>query len=213
MCPLAASQPQVLSNYSVSDAVATYYLYMQYVHPFIFALCTIIPCEPDEVLRKGSGTLCEALLMVQAFHANIIFPNKQETVLNKLTDDGHVLLQETYVGGHVEALESGVFRADIPCRFRLAPDALQQLIDQVPKTLAHAIEVEEGIPLEQVTNLQEVANEVVKTLKALQVWRISGKNKLNQHLISSLSLTYFWFTVCRLKLTSPRIVLFVGPTA
>ena len=24
---------------------------------------------------------------------------------------------ETYVGGHVEAIESGVFRADIPCRF------------------------------------------------------------------------------------------------
>lgn len=118
MCPLAASNPQVLSNYSVSDAVATYYLYMQYVHPFIFALCTIIPCEPDEVLRKGSGTLCEALLMVEAFHANIIFPNKQEQVFNKLTDDGHVLHQETYVGGHVEALESGVFRADIPCRFR-----------------------------------------------------------------------------------------------
>ena len=41
---------QVLSNYSVSDAVATYYLYMQYVHPFIFALCTIIPMEPDEVI-------------------------------------------------------------------------------------------------------------------------------------------------------------------
>ncbi|KAJ8941928.1 hypothetical protein NQ318_013261 [Aromia moschata] len=98
MCPLAASNPQVLSNYSVSDAVATYYLYMQYVHPFIFALCTIIPCEPDEVLRKGSGTLCESLLMVEAFHANIVFPNKEETILNKLTHDGHVLQQETYVG-------------------------------------------------------------------------------------------------------------------
>lgn len=57
--------------------------------------------------------------MVQAFHANIIFPNKQETVLNKLTDDGHVLDSETYVGGHVEALESGVFRSDLPCRFRM----------------------------------------------------------------------------------------------
>lgn len=57
--------------------------------------------------------------MVEAFHANIIFPNKQESELNQLTDDGHVLDQETYVGGHVEALESGVFRADIPCRFRL----------------------------------------------------------------------------------------------
>ena len=40
---------QVLANYSVSDAVATYYLYVKYVHPFIFALCTIIPMEPDEV--------------------------------------------------------------------------------------------------------------------------------------------------------------------
>ncbi len=40
---------QVLANYSVSDAVATYYLYMKYVHPFIFALCTIIPMGPDDV--------------------------------------------------------------------------------------------------------------------------------------------------------------------
>lgn len=57
-------QPQVLAQYSVSDAVATYYLYMKYVHPFIFSLCNIIPLCPDEVLRKGSGTLCETLLMV-----------------------------------------------------------------------------------------------------------------------------------------------------
>jgi len=45
---------QVLANYSVSDAVATYYLYMKYVHPFIFALCTIIPMEPDEVCTLPS---------------------------------------------------------------------------------------------------------------------------------------------------------------
>jgi hypothetical protein len=57
-------QPQILAQYSVSDAVATYYLYMKYVHPFIFSLCNIIPLRPDEVLRKGSGTLCETLLMV-----------------------------------------------------------------------------------------------------------------------------------------------------
>lgn len=54
-----------MASYSVSDAVATYYLYMTYVHPFIFSLATIIPMPPDEVLRKGSGTLCEMLLMVQ----------------------------------------------------------------------------------------------------------------------------------------------------
>lgn len=61
----AQEQPQVLSQYSVSDAVATYYLYMKYVHPFVFSLCNIIPLCPDEVLRKGSGTLCETLLMVR----------------------------------------------------------------------------------------------------------------------------------------------------
>ena len=114
-----------MASYSVSDAVATYYLYMQYapmpngaclvfgvwylvlgvlgawclvlgagclvlgawclvlgvwclvlgptplpstliryVHPFIFSLCNIIPMTPDDVLRKGSGTLCEVLLQV-----------------------------------------------------------------------------------------------------------------------------------------------------
>ncbi|XP_076350234.1 DNA polymerase epsilon catalytic subunit 1 isoform X2 [Tachypleus tridentatus] len=168
MCRMATEQPQVLANYSVSDAVATYYLYMKYVHPFIFALCTILPMEPDEVLRKGSGTLCEALLMVQAFHVNIIFPNKQETILNKMTDDGHVLDQETYVGGHVEALESGVFRSDLPCRFRLVPDAIQKLINQVPKTMKHAVEEEESIPLDQVTNFEEVCNDIVEKLSALR---------------------------------------------
>lgn len=60
----AAEKPQTLAEYSVSDAVATYYLYMKYVHPFIFSLCTIIPLNPDDVLRKGTGTLCEMLLMV-----------------------------------------------------------------------------------------------------------------------------------------------------
>ena len=53
MCRMASEQPQVLANYSVSDAVATFYLYQKYVHPFIFALCTIIPMEPDEVRLGG----------------------------------------------------------------------------------------------------------------------------------------------------------------
>ncbi|MEJ1281892.1 polymerase (DNA directed) epsilon [Cricetulus griseus] len=168
MCRMATEQPQTLATYSVSDAVATYYLYMKYVHPFIFALCTIIPMEPDEVLRKGSGTLCEALLMVQAFHANIIFPNKQEQEFNKLTDDGHVLDAETYVGGHVEALESGVFRSDIPCRFRMNPAAFDFLLQRVEKTMRHAIEEEEKVPVEQVTNFQEVCDEIKTKLTSLK---------------------------------------------
>eukprot|EP00112_Aurelia_sp_Birch-Aquarium-sp1_P000107 Seg1008.10 transcript_id=Seg1008.10/GoldUCD/mRNA.D3Y31 product="DNA polymerase epsilon catalytic subunit A" protein_id=Seg1008.10/GoldUCD/D3Y31 len=182
MCRMASEEPRVLSNYSVSDAVATYYLYMQYVHPFIFALCTIIPMEPDEVLRKGSGTLCETLLMVQAFHANIIFPNKQEQILNKFTSDGHLLESETYVGGHVEALESGVFRSDIPCRFRMVPEAFQKLIDSAAATLQDTIEREEKVPIDQVTNFDEVCTALKEKLGTLRDTPSRLENPMIYHL-------------------------------
>ena len=65
--------------------------------------------------------------MVEAFHKNIIFPNKQIVADHRMTDDGHLLESETYIGGHVEALESGVFRSDIACRFRLESDTLIKL--------------------------------------------------------------------------------------
>ncbi|XP_055866677.1 DNA polymerase epsilon catalytic subunit A-like isoform X1 [Biomphalaria glabrata] len=182
MCRLASEQPQVLANYSVSDAVATYYLYMKYVHPFIFALCTIIPMEPDEVLRKGSGTLCEVLLMVQAFHANIIYPNKQESILNKMTTDGHVLDSETYVGGHVEALESGVFRADLPCRFRMVPAAFQTLLDAVDRTLKFALEEEEKVPLSAVVNFNEISADIKEKLAQLRDCPNRLENPIIYHL-------------------------------
>jgi len=53
-----------MANYSVSDAVATYYLYMKYVHPFIFALSTIIPMEPDEVMFHSHSHRVLLLLVV-----------------------------------------------------------------------------------------------------------------------------------------------------
>lgn len=128
--------------------MATYYLYMKYVHPFIYSLCTIIPLRPDEVLRKGSGTLCETLLMVEAHNVNVVFPNKQRDVPGKLYKyvapwafctnpmlrtglRGHLLESETYIGGHVEALRSGVFRADLPEKFRLDPEVFEEVCGAV----------------------------------------------------------------------------------
>ena len=55
MVRYARERPSHMASYSVSDAVATYYLYDKYVHMFIFSLCTIIPMGPEDVLRKGSG--------------------------------------------------------------------------------------------------------------------------------------------------------------
>ena len=81
MLTYARERPADMASYSVSDAVATYYLYTTYVHNFIFSMSTIIPMGAEDVLRKGSGTLCEALLMVEAFKGNLVCPNKQNDPL------------------------------------------------------------------------------------------------------------------------------------
>lgn len=160
MTPYAAEYPQVLADYSVSDAVATYYLYMKYVHPFIYSLCMIIPLSPDDVLRKGSGTLCEMLLMVEAYQANVVMPNKHQDAHGRQFD-GHLLNSETYVGGHVEALESGVFRNDLATIFRVQPSRLDELIRDLDRALKFSIEVEEQKSLADISNYDEVRNEIL----------------------------------------------------
>jgi DNA polymerase epsilon subunit 1 len=69
---------------------------------------------------------------------------------------GHLLESETYIGGHVECLEAGVFRSDIPVKFHLVPSALSQLIDHIDRDLAFACETEHGIQRSDVTNYDEV---------------------------------------------------------
>ncbi|CAI5707059.1 unnamed protein product [Peronospora effusa] len=168
MVALARDEPLKMASYSVSDAVATFYLYDKYVHLFVFSLCTIIPLGSEDVLRKGSGTLCEALLMVEAFKGNIICPNKQGSSREEKFYKGHLVENETYVGGHVECLESGVFRADFSYDFQLVPAAFQQLIDNIDRDLRFSLEVEMNVPLQLVTNYEEVRKDIVDRLVALR---------------------------------------------
>ncbi|KAJ6115701.1 DNA polymerase epsilon catalytic subunit A [Penicillium sp. IBT 18751x] len=167
MTPYASERPQTLAEYSVSDAVATYYLYMKYVHPFIFSLCTIIPLNADETLRKGTGTLCEMLLMVQAYQHEIVLPNKHKDPPEAFYD-GHLLESETYVGGHVESIEAGVFRSDIPVAFNVDPKAMEELIRDLDHALRFSIEVEEKKSMDDVTNFEEVKAQIAERLLDLQ---------------------------------------------
>ncbi|KAF7306469.1 DNA polymerase epsilon catalytic subunit [Mycena indigotica] len=181
MTPYAVEQPQVLAQYSVSDAVATYYLYMKYVHPFIFSLCNIIPLKADEVLRKGSGTLCETLLMVEAYRGHIIMPNKHEESHGAMYN-GHLVATETYVGGHVEALEAGVFRSDIPTHFKIEPSAIEQLIEELDAALTFCIVEESQSSMDKVTNYDEVKNEIQRMLEVMRDEPIRMDNPLIYHL-------------------------------
>lgn len=180
MTPYAYEKPQVLSEYSVSDAVATYYLYYKYVHPFIFSLCTIIPLNPDEVLRKGTGTLCEMLLMVQAYEKEILLPNKYSDPIERFYE-GHLLESETYVGGHVESLEAGVFRSDIATDFKVDPTAIGELLDDLHNSIRFCIEVENGKTLSEVENYDEVYNEIKAQLEELQTNSVRNEEPLIYH--------------------------------
>ena len=167
MTPYASEHPQTLAAYSVSDAVATYYLYMKYVHPFIFSLCTIIPLGPDDVLRKGTGTLCEMLLMVQAYEKNILLPNKHQPPKEAFWE-GHLLESETYVGGHVESIEAGVFRSDFPYDFAIDTKAIDELLNDLDAALRFSIVVEEKKKLEDVENYDEVKAQIAERLLQLK---------------------------------------------
>ncbi len=140
---------------------------MKYVHPFIFSLCTIIPLSPDDVLRKGTGTLCEMLLMVQAYQKGIVLPNKHKEP-KEMFWDGHLLESETYVGGHVESIEAGVFRSDIPVNFALDTTAVDELLRDLDAALKFSITVEEKKALEDVTNYDEVKAQIEEKLKSLK---------------------------------------------
>lgn len=155
MVEYAHSKPQELAEYSVSDSVATYFLYIKQIHDFIFALCNIIPTNPDEVLRRGSGTLCEDLLMAQAFRCNIIFPNKK-TEDSEQYHNGKLIDTQTYIGGHVECLRVGVYRSDIPVRFKLEKSGYQDLINKTEQIMDFALQVEAKVNKDDVENYDEV---------------------------------------------------------
>jgi len=181
MTPYASERPQILAEYSVSDAVATYYLYMKYVHPFIFSLCTIIPLGPDDVLRKGTGTLCEMLLMVQAYQKNILIPNKHQPPRESFWE-GHLLESETYVGGHVESIEAGVFRSDIPCKFVIDTTAIDELIRDLDAALHCTIVVEEKKSLDDITNYDQVKAQIIERLTQLKETPHRNENPSIYHL-------------------------------
>ena len=180
--PYAREKPQELCTYSVSDAVATFYLYKKYIHDFVFALASIIPANPDDVLRKGSGTLCELLLMAQAFQARVVFPNKH--VEERLSyHNGRLVENSTYEGGRVECLRTGVFRADFPEKFKIDGIAVDQLRRDLEGTLEFFLTKEEKLSGKDVVeNWDEVYSAIDAALAALIVDKSTEYTPLIYHL-------------------------------
>lgn len=82
--------------------------------------------------------------------------------------EGHLLESETYVGGHVESLEAGVFRSDIPEKFEIQPDAIQGLINDLDHALKFSIEVEAGKKIEDVEDYDTIRSQILAQLEHLR---------------------------------------------
>lgn len=96
--------------------------------------------------------------------------------------EGHLLETETYVGGHVEALETGVYREDLNYDFKLEPDTVQKLIDDIDKDLTFALEVECGIDRSTIANYDAVRGEIVEKLEMLRDTPVRFEEPLIYHL-------------------------------
>jgi DNA polymerase epsilon subunit 1 len=101
----------------------------------------------------------EVFHSAQAYKANVVCPNKNQADPEKFYQN-QLLESETYIGGHVECLESGVFRSDIPTSFKLDSSAYQQLIDNLGRDLEYAITVEGKMRMDSISNYDEVKDEI-----------------------------------------------------
>lgn len=64
--------------------------------------------------------------MAEAFHAGVVFPNRHIDPLEKWHNDS-LLVSDTYVGGNVAQLNSGIYRSDLPEQFTLNQSTYQKL--------------------------------------------------------------------------------------
>lgn len=95
------------------------------------------------------------LVLLSFFQANVVAPNKHTAAAERMSN-GHLLESETYIGGKVEALEAGIFRSDLPCKFRCKPEAYQMLMDKLNKDLEYALRQDGKMAIEDCENYEEV---------------------------------------------------------
>lgn len=72
--------------------------------------------------------------MAMAFGREIVFPNKQKEAWEKFYQ-GHLIDSETYIGGKVECLRSGIYRSDLAVDFRIDKECMMSMHNGVERLL------------------------------------------------------------------------------
>ena len=94
-------------------------------HTATLGLCSSLSGQFFHMLLLQSVYSFKAIfLLFQAYKANVICPNKHQSESEKFHNN-RLLESEAYIGGHVECLESGVFRSHLLTSFKLDPSGYQ----------------------------------------------------------------------------------------
>lgn len=72
------------------------------------------------------------------------------------------------MGGHVESIEAGVFRSDIPVHFALDPTAIDELVTDLDAALQFSVIVESKKSMADITNYDEVKQQIKDKLLTLK---------------------------------------------
>jgi DNA polymerase epsilon subunit 1 len=96
-----------------------------------------------------------------------VFPNKQKEKFERYYE-GKLIDTDTYIGGTVECLQQGVFRSDIPVKFKLQKEGFDKLISQTDDIMKFAVEIEANSKVEDVANYEEVKADIINKLENLK---------------------------------------------
>lgn len=158
MMKLALEAPHTMLHYNISDIVATYLLNQKFVENFIFALGSIVPLTPDNLLRKGTGSICDTGMLALAKKTHIKIENKPPERSSLLFKD-YVCKSETYVGGSVESTVIGIHNGNHKADFKISVEDLEKVKQELPDIVAY------NCKLEGIEDVQ-CMDETVSTVRA-----------------------------------------------
>ncbi|CAJ0840170.1 8436_t:CDS:10 [Entrophospora sp. SA101] len=189
---LANKDPSKLARYSASDVVATYILFEKCIKSFIFSLSSIVPLNPDEILRQEKELLCETLLMVNAYNSNILIPKSYTPC--KSPEDSKKRSDK-----NVKFFDTGVFRSDLPVNFNLDPKTFEKIIESIDDILKFAIFNKVYGEVCVQTNIVQALKKCTTSKRLPTIYRINASH-INQHIILMHETRAFYLsTISELK--------------
>ncbi|EOB12107.1 DNA polymerase epsilon catalytic subunit A [Nosema bombycis CQ1] len=135
MCGIALNDPDRMAKYSVSDAVATYFIATKFVINHIYTLCSLVPFSPYDAICSNPDTLCEALLIKEASIYNVLIPSKRVEP-DLLMKEGYAIEKLTPVQFMPDHSRVGLFRSDFIQKFNINEFYVDKLIEKLDEILS-----------------------------------------------------------------------------